>query len=145
MGRSRKVAAPNKLPQRFTAHPRNAEIVGYLLDQFPSAHSDVTSEMILAAQGLRDVHSYAPDPRTYSFEVLHTTDSVIFVVAVGQSTLLLRIPPEKRTAMLNLHGKPFPLLGSEWLAVPAFQPDILPAEWRKSLSRIIKGAFSSAV
>ncbi len=134
-----------KLPQRFTAHPRNAEIVRYLHATSPSAHSDVTSEMILAAKGLRDVHSYSPDPRNYSYEVLHTSDSVIFCVAVGQSTLLLRIPPDTRPKELGLHGKPFEPLGPEWIAVPAFQPDIPLAEWRRILNKFAKVALSSTV
>ncbi len=134
-----------KLPQRFTAHPKNAEIVRYLHETSPSAHSDVTSEMILAAKGLRDVHSYSPDPRNYSYEVLHTSDSVIFCAAVGQSTLLFRIPPDKRPAELALHGKPFPPLGPEWVAVPAFQPDIPLPDWRKTLSKSATTALRSVV
>lgn len=134
-----------KLPQRFTAHPKNAEIVRFLHETSPSAHSDVSSEMIQAAQGLRGVHSYSPDPRNYSYEVLHTSDSVIFCVSVGQSALLCRIPPDKMPQGLEPFAKPFPPLGPEWIAVSVFQPEIPLAEWRKSLSKLVKRALSSAV
>lgn len=134
-----------KLPQRFTAHPKNAEIVRFLHETSPSAHSDVTSEMILAAKGLRDVHSYAPNPRAYSYEVLHTSDSVIFCVSVGQSTLLCRIPPDKKPQGLEPYAVPFPPLGPEWIALRAFQPDIPLAEWRKTLRKTVALALESAV
>lgn len=145
MVKARKESVVSKLPQRFTAHPRNAEIVRYLHGSSPSAHSDVTSEMILAAKGLRDVHSYSPDPRNYSYEVLHNSDSVVFCVAVGQSTLLLRIPPDARPQSLQPIAKPYPPLGPEWVAVPAFEPDIPLADWRKTLRKSVAVALSSAV
>jgi hypothetical protein len=100
--------------------------------------------MVAAAKALRGVHSYAPAPGSYSYELLHTDDSVIFCVAVGQSTLLFRIPPDRRPSTVDLHDKPFPQLGSEWIAVPAFQPEIPLAEWRKTIRNLMKAAFNSA-
>lgn len=133
------------LPPLLLRHPANAEIVRFLQEQTPSAHGDLTSEMVLAAQGLRGVHSFAPMPATYSYELLHTDDGVIFAVAVGRSTLLLRIPSITPGSDLERYGAAFPPLGPEWVALSAFQPQISLAEWRAFLSRTLKQALRSVV
>jgi hypothetical protein len=101
--------------------------------------------MIIAAEGLRDVHSFAPDPSSYSYELLYTTDGVIFAAAIGQSTLLVRILAVQRDPELSRRGAAFPPLGPEWVALPAFQSEIPLAEWRAFLSRTLKQALRSAV
>jgi hypothetical protein len=101
--------------------------------------------MVLAAEGLRGVHSFAPNPATYSYELLHTDEGVIFSVSVGQSTILVRLPSVKPSAELKRYSAAFPPLGSEWVALPAFQSGIPLAEWRSFLSRTLKQALRSAV
>lgn len=134
-----------KLPTLLLKNPANEEIVRYLKEKTPSAHGDLSSEMILAAQGLRGVHSFAPAPAAYSYELLHTDEGVIFAVSVGQSTLLVRFPDAKRSRELRRHAAAFPPLGPEWAAVPAFQPDIPLAVWRAFLSRTLKQTFRLAI
>lgn len=149
-GKKRKTAAPparpsgRRLPSHLLIEPQNAELIRYLEETSPSAHSDVTSEMVLAAGGLRDVHSSAPDPRAYSYEVLHTTDGVIFCAAIGQSTLLFRIPERLRRPDLRGVGAPFPGLGPDWIAVPAFAVDVPLAQWRQRLKELCRLALTSA-
>lgn len=134
-----------KLPTLLLKNPANAEIVRYLQEQTPSAHSDVASEMFLAAKELRDIHSFAPDPSSYSYELLHTSHGVVFAVSAGQSTILLRRPADRLPSTFEAHGKPFPPLGPAWVALPAFQPGIPLADWRKTLRTLMKAAAGSAL
>ena len=64
------------IDRRFVT-PANADVLRFLRQGNPSAHSEVAEELIRSGASLPGVHHYCPDPARDAFVVLHLEDPTI--------------------------------------------------------------------
>jgi len=127
--------------------PQNRLVLDYLVRNHPSAHSDVVTEMLLAAEGIADKGGkdwFCPDPQQFAYCLLHTSGGVVFALAVGMSTLAFRLPEELREEALAEGAQAFPELGEEWLSFYPFDPETPTEVIRKRLARFCRAAYEHA-
>jgi hypothetical protein len=67
----------SELHRRFD-RAQNAEVLGFLTQKPPLAHSDLSDELLKSEAGLPGVVSYCPDVQGYAFVLLHTDNHLIF-------------------------------------------------------------------
>ncbi len=121
--------ADRDLAQRFP-HPANARVIRYLQREEPwSAHGDLADELFLAARDLPGVSRYCPDPDAYAYWMLSTSNGVIFALAVGMSSLQLRLPEASAAAAKDGAARSADL-GLDWLSFEVFGSDMPRARAR---------------
>lgn len=92
----------------------NAEVLRFLRQGSPSAHSDVAEELTRAASGIAGLRSWCPDPARYAFVVLHREDRTIVGIAFGQAGLAFRLPEDRIVEALRDGGSIAVELGPTW-------------------------------
>jgi hypothetical protein len=102
------------IDQRFDT-PANREVLRFLRDKNPSAHSDVADELVRSAAGIPGVEHYCPDPARYAFVVLHRRDQTILGLAWGQSALAFRLPGQRIPDATRDCGTVEAELGPTWV------------------------------
>lgn len=123
--------------------PENEGVLRYIEAHQFSAHSDVASELIDAANGLRGVRWYCPDAARYAFVVLHTTRNVIFGLAYGMSGIALRVRGTDVARVHSLGGAPHADLGDEWVDVELYASGMSLAENRMRLAGLVSIALNA--
>jgi hypothetical protein len=125
--------------------PQNKNVIHYLIAEHPSAHSDCTEELFLASHYISNRQSFCPKPQAYAYIFLHTTDNIIYALAVGMNTLTFRLPPTVRTEALGNGGTLFHGLSDEWISFEAFHLDKPLSEARAAMARWCRHAHDFAV
>lgn len=87
-----------------------------------SAHSDVAGALALALRRLGDVQRFCPDPQAYRYE-LASTRGVVFAVALGMDTVVLRLDERLEARALASGATPCPECGPGWVAFTLFRSD----------------------
>lgn len=93
----------------------NADVMAYLEREGPSAHDDVATALLKAANGLGEVQHYCPDAAAYSWLALHTSDCRIFALAVGMNTVAFRFSAGGFDQAVKAGGLPAPQIGTGWV------------------------------
>jgi len=131
------------LKTRFN-RPENDAVIRYLETHHPSAHSDIASELLDAAQGLPHRHWYCPDKWSYAYVFLHTPSGTVYGLAVGMRTLLFRLPQAEMLAALAEGGEAYKELGPEWVSFYPFHPDIPRAQIQARMKHWCAAAYHHA-
>jgi hypothetical protein len=124
--------------------PFNQAICGLLLEQNPSAHSDVTEELRRSAALLPSHQSYCPNPARYAYVILLTDSGRIFAAALGMKAGLFNLPAAERSEALADGAKAYPGLPPEWVVFDAFRADQVLTATPKRLRRWCEAAFAGA-
>jgi hypothetical protein len=93
----------------------NAEVLSFLRQGNPSAHSDVAEELTRAGARVTGIRSYCPDPARYAFVALHLEDLTIVGLAFGMSGLAFRLPEDQVPQALRDWGAVAVELGPRWV------------------------------
>ena len=72
--------------------PENMDMITFLKQHQPSAHTDIVDLLIKSAENLPDVHFYCPDTDNHAYYVAHTSDGIMFAAAIGMSGLMFKLP-----------------------------------------------------
>lgn len=102
-------------------HPANREVIAYLENQRPSAHSDIVSELLDAAAHLPDRQFFCPDPAGYAYVALHLPNGVVYALAIGMDTLIFRLPEIPRPPETSETLRVFQEISGDWRAVEMFR------------------------
>ena len=97
----------------------NDSVLSFLVERSPSAHSDLVSELSLAAQSAPDSHLYCPDKANYAFFAVHRSDYTIVALALGMRQIVFRLPEVLVPEALRDGGTLFTEIGPEWVS---FEP-----------------------
>jgi hypothetical protein len=97
----------------------NADVVSFLRQARPSAHSDVAEELTRAGAGIPGLRSHCPDSSRYAFVALYLEDLTIVALAFGMSGLAFRLPADRVSEALRAGGAIAADLGPGWVR---FQP-----------------------
>ena len=124
--------------------PWNADVMAFLERARPSAHSDVASELSLAARGLPGVRAFCPAPAGYAWVALHTPEGRVFGLAYGMKALALRLGPHDAVAALRDRGERAEEIGPGWIVFDPFLPDERSDATRARLARFCRAAFDAA-
>jgi hypothetical protein len=111
-----------ELKRRFDL-PAIKDVIRYLETTHPSAHSDVTTELGVAAGGLPGVESYCPNASAYAYDLLHTAEGVVFALAVGMKALVFRLPTASLDAARAEGGEQRSGLAAGWVCFDPFRAD----------------------
>lgn len=111
----------SELRRRFLK-PGNADVIGYLSRHHPSAHSDLTDELFLAADPDGTEKSYCPDGPSYAYVLLYTGIDIIYAIAIGMKQIAFRLPTSSISAARLDGGEGDPQIGSHWITFRIFQP-----------------------
>lgn len=133
----------SELQRRFDS-ARNAEALRFLAQKHPSAHSDLSEELMKSAAGLPRVSSYCPDAQSYAYVVLHTENKLIFAMALGMKDLVFKLPETQIPQARLEGGEPWPDIGPGWVG---FDPFAVPTDMpgtRAKLHRWCRVALASS-
>lgn len=133
----------NELLSRFTL-PQNEEILAFLKNKHPSAHSDVAFELLEMAKGESSLASYGPDLAAYSYQFLHTEAGVICALAFGMDGLAFRLPLEMVSEAVGEGAAPLGEILLGWVAFNPFQPNEPTADTRARMKRWCRCALEFA-
>ena len=133
-----------ELLSRFN-RPANRQVVDYLVRHHPSAHSDVTTEMLLAAEDIADKGVFCPDPQRFAYCLLHTPEGVIFALATGMSSLAFLLPADAIDEALAEGAQAWPELGKRWVSFYPFDPEVPTETMRERLQRWCRAARDHAL
>lgn len=103
--------------------PENEEIINFLKQYQPAAHSDIVRLLVESASDLKDIKFYCPDTDNYAYYLAHTPDGVIFAAAIGMSALMYRLPKQLLPDALKKGGEVIPEVGESWVSFNPFWPE----------------------
>ena len=126
--------APWVIDRRFCT-AANADVLRFLRNVNPSAHSDVAEELIGSGADVAGVHHYCPDPVRYAFVALHLDDSTIVGLAFGQSHLSFRLPEHRVPEAVRDGGAVDAELGPTWVRFEPWTNQETLSESRQRLAR----------
>jgi hypothetical protein len=132
-----------ELQKRFD-RGENRGVIRYLEFHHPSAHSDIATELLRAAEGLPHRQWYCPDTNLYAYVLLYTPSGIIYALAVGMATLVFRLPAKSIQAALAEDGESFLEIGSEWVSFNPFQPDAPPTKTQAQMKHWCEIAYAYA-
>ena len=115
--------------------PANAAIVRHLAQASPSAHSDVADELQRALQGAPRTTFVCPDPAAYAWLAAATPARVVFAVACGSSSILVRLPPDRADEARGDGLAARAEVGSGWYELDPFRGGTTLAEARERSRR----------
>src|SRR5688572_4775669 len=84
----------SELERRFF-NAQNAETLSFLAKESPSAHSDLTEELVKSAEGLPDLNWFCPDVHSYAYVLVHTEQNAIFGIALGMKGIVFKLPEDQ--------------------------------------------------
>ena len=96
----------------------NAEVMRFVAEVNPFAHSDVGDVLIRLGKELPDVLQYCPSFKSCAYVVLHTPADRIFAIAYGQRALSVRLHDDAVEEALAGGLTPDPLIGPDWVGLP---------------------------
>lgn len=103
--------------------PENQQIITFLKQYQPSAHTDMVQLLVNATKDLSDINFYCPDTDNHAYYLAHTPDGVIFAAAIGMSALMYRLPKQSMSSALVKGGEIFSEIGEPWVSFNPFWPD----------------------
>lgn len=99
---------------------RNTDVLAFLEAHSPSAHSDLSGEMMDVARATcGDFVAYSPSFGQCKYVVLITARTV-FALAESMREVYYRLAPEARALALRSGGTPVDRVGPEWVAFEVF-------------------------
>jgi len=87
-----------------------------------SAHSDSVDVLTRAVKPLGDVQLFCPDWQSYRY-VVASTDNIIFALAVGMSTIAIRLDPAMKERALETGAEAYPACGDDWVSILPHRSD----------------------
>jgi hypothetical protein len=114
----------SELNRRFDS-AQNAEALSFLVQAHPSAHSDLSDELLKSTAGLSGVGSYCPDVQSYAFVLLHTESNLIFGMALGMNDMVFKLPANQIQQARMDGGEPRQDIGTGWIR---FNPFAVPTD-----------------
>ena len=103
--------------------PENEQMILFLKQYQPSAHTDIVQLMVASTEGLQDIKFYCPDTDNHAYYLAHTSEGVIFAAAIGMSALMYRLPKQSMSAALVKGGEIFKDIGEPWVSFNPFWPE----------------------
>ncbi len=103
--------------------PENEQIISFLKQYQPSAHTDIVRLLVESAADLKNTRFYCPDTDNHAYYLAHTPDGVIFAAAIGLSALMYRLPKQSMSAALVGGGEIFKDIGEPWVSFNPFWPE----------------------
>ena len=104
-----------ELRQRFN-QPENELLLRYLEKHSPHAHSDLGILILETRNRFEGVGVYGPNITACSYLFAHTQAGVAFALAVGMTSLVLRLPERHPETV------PFEKIGPGWCEFNPFDP-----------------------
>ena len=95
--------------------PDNADVVEFIRQTNPVAHSDVGSALFELGTATMGAHAYCPVPSAYSYVVLHTDANRIFAIAFGMRGLAFRLAESEMSEAFADSGVAAPEIGADWV------------------------------
>jgi len=117
------LSEPVKEFQGALDRPENEEIIKFLKQYQPSAHTDIVQLLVESTKDLPDVVFYCPDTDNHAYYLAHTPDGVIFAAALGMSALMYRLPKQSMSGALVKGGEILKDLGEPWVSFNPFWPE----------------------
>lgn len=111
----------SELRRRFSK-PGNSDVVQYLANHHPSAHSDLVDELSTAAGPARANKFFCPNGSSYAYVLLYTDADVIYAIAIGMKQIAFRLPTGAFAAAQMAGGEAAPVIGTHWISFPIFLP-----------------------
>ena len=100
----------------------NADVIDYIGEANPFAHSDLGQKLIDLGRVLPGAGVYSPNFKICAYVVLHDAGSRIFGLAAGMRDLSFRLPPALQGDLLGQgHGRRS-RIGGEWFDFAVFPP-----------------------
>ena len=128
------------LPERLdVAH--NESVARFIERVRPSAHSDVATELALAAEELPGIGTHCPDPARYAYVVLHDGAGRIFALAFGMRGFALRVGADAMDEAIADGAEADPGIGEGWVVFDPFRVDERTGAARARLKRWTARAF----
>ena len=103
--------------------PENQQIIDFLKQYQPSAHTDIVQLLVESTNELASIKFYCPDTDNHAYYLAHTPDGVIFAAAIGMSALMYRLPKQSMSGALVKGGEIFKEVGEPWISFNPFWPD----------------------
>ena len=121
----------------------NREVLSFLMECSPSAHSDLVDEFRFAAQSAPGVHFYCPDTSKYAFFAAHLTDYTIVALALGMRKIVFRLPESLIFDAAQDGGVSFPEIGPEWVSFTLASSNESEIESRRKLGHWFRKALQT--
>src|SRR5258708_3604210 len=96
--------------------PPNDDVIGFIRETNPFAHSDVGSVLLSLGKAIPGAHVYSPSYASFAYVILHTEAKRIFAIAFGQRGLAFRITQPAQAAALTDAAVPAPEIGPDWVS-----------------------------
>jgi len=103
--------------------PENEQMISFLKQYQPSAHTDIVQLLVKSTSDLESIKFYCPDTDNHAYYLAHTPDGVIFAAAIGMSALMYRLPKQSMSGALVKGGEIFKEIGEPWVSFNPFWPD----------------------
>jgi hypothetical protein len=101
---------------------QNEEILAFVREKNPFAHSDVGSLLFEFAKEIPGAEAYCPAPASCAYVVLNTAANVIFAIAFDQQSLAFRLAGSAQDEALGDSGVRAPEIGADWIRFRAWHP-----------------------
>jgi hypothetical protein len=121
----------------------NKDVIAFLKEHAPSAHSDLVDEFRLAAQEEPGARFYCPDTRNYAFFALHNSSYIIVALALGMKRIVFRVPNVLIAEALQDGGTLFSEIGAEWVSFSTFSTNLPLDDSRRRLRHWCSLALNS--
>lgn len=103
--------------------PENQQIIGFLKQYQPSAHTDLVQRLVESCKELPQIKFYCPDTDNYAYYLAHTPNGVVFAAAIGLSALMYRLPKQAMSGAIVKGGEIFKDIGEPWVSFNPFWPE----------------------
>jgi len=103
--------------------PENEQIIQFLKQYQPSAHTDIVQLLVDSTKDLPEIKFYCPDTDNHAYYLAHTPEGVIFAAAIGMSALMYRLPKQSMSGALVKGGEIFKDIGEPWVSFNPFWPE----------------------
>ncbi len=103
--------------------PENQQMIDFLKQYQPSAHTDLVQLLVESTKDLSGIKFYCPDTDNHAYYLVHTPNGVIFAAAIGMSALMYRLPKQSMSGALVKGGEIFKDIGEPWVSFNPFWPE----------------------
>lgn len=117
------VSEPVKEFEGLLDRPENEQMIQFLKQYQPSAHTDIVQLLVESASELPDIKFYCPDTDNHAYYLAHTPNGVMFAAAIGMSALMYRLPKQSMSGALVKGGEIFKDIGEPWVSFNPFWPE----------------------